>query len=194
MMERSDDHDDDEDLSAYHAPAPTSHVVVANYFPRNSDEMHLQSGDLIGIERLYKDGWARGQNISQSRKRCIFPLAIVTPIVSGPTQTVRKGRDNVWMGSTVASHGVSIEEQQQILMDQNDADKQALAASLLKSIPDRQDSLRRLHRNEKRLSNQNQLQYQHGKHAAISDEQGSLRSVSSDDSMKMGAVVNHYAV
>ena len=33
---------------------------------------------------------ALGQNISQGRKRCVFPLAILTPIKSGPSQAIVK--------------------------------------------------------------------------------------------------------
>ncbi|EGF77330.1 expressed protein [Batrachochytrium dendrobatidis JAM81] len=207
-----DEQDDDDDLNAYHAPAPTSHVVVANYFPRNSDEMHLQSGDLIGIEKLYKDGWARGQNLSQSRKRCMFPMAIVTPIISGPTQTVRKGKGNVWVGSST-THGTTIEEQQQAFMDQNELEKAAHASALLKRIPDREDSLRRLNRNgQHRIgggdiygqehsdsilnSRKEMLRVswdQQGVSGQRVDDQYSLRSLSSDDSIKAGAVVDHRA-
>jgi hypothetical protein len=50
----------------------------------------MQVGDIIGIEKEFSDGWARGQNISQGRKRCIFPLAILTPITSGPSQAVSR--------------------------------------------------------------------------------------------------------
>ncbi|KAI8907900.1 hypothetical protein EDD86DRAFT_45981 [Gorgonomyces haynaldii] len=90
--------EEEEDLSSYHPPAPTSHVVTTSYFPIRSDEMLLQTGDLIGIEKEYSDGWARGQNISQGRKRCIFPMAVVTPIKSGPSQTVVRG--NRWQGQS----------------------------------------------------------------------------------------------
>ncbi|KAI8918106.1 hypothetical protein BC831DRAFT_483214 [Entophlyctis helioformis] len=136
--------DEYEDLNSYHPPAPTSHVVVAMYIPQKPDEMLLQPGDLIGIERTYKDGWARGQNISQSRKRAIFPLAIVTPIVSGPTQTVRKMRGNVWMGSgsppnTPLTPGTPEEQQQMMSLEQREAEREALS-----KITPRDDSLRRL--------------------------------------------------
>jgi hypothetical protein len=90
-----DDDDDLDDLDNYAPPAPTSHVVIATYYPQNADEMLLQNGDLIGIEKEYGDGWARGQNISQRRKRCVFPLAVLKPITSGPSQAVRRGRGNV---------------------------------------------------------------------------------------------------
>ncbi|KAJ3324615.1 Cytoplasmic GTPase/eEF2-like protein (ribosomal biogenesis) [Boothiomyces sp. JEL0866] len=94
------DDDEPEDLDDWAPPAATSHVVFTSYFPRQRDEMLLQPGDLIGIEKEYGDGWARGQNISQGRKRCIFPLAILTPIKSGPSQNVRKGKGMMWQGQT----------------------------------------------------------------------------------------------
>jgi hypothetical protein len=69
--------------------AATSHVVILNYYPQNEDEMPLYEGDLLGIQKEYDDGWALGQNISQGRKRCFFPLAVVTTVKSGPSQNVR---------------------------------------------------------------------------------------------------------
>jgi hypothetical protein len=72
------------------SPAPTSHVVVVGYFARRHDEMNLFVGDLIGIEKEYEDGWARGQNISQGRKRFYFPIVVTRPILSGPSQKVKK--------------------------------------------------------------------------------------------------------
>jgi hypothetical protein len=78
------------DLEDEVPPAPTSHVVFTSYYPQSSDEIQLNEGDIMGIEREYPDGWARGQNISQGRKRCYFPLAIVTTIKSGPSQAVRR--------------------------------------------------------------------------------------------------------
>jgi hypothetical protein len=90
-----DEDDELDDLDNYAPPAPTSHVVIATYYPQNADEMLLQNGDLIGIEKEYGDGWARGQNISQRRKRCVFPLAVLKPITSGPSQAVRRGRGNI---------------------------------------------------------------------------------------------------
>jgi hypothetical protein len=92
-----EDPDDDlEDLDEYAPPAPTSHVVICTYDPDYPDELYLQVGDLIGIEKEYGDGWARGQNISRARKRGLFPLAIVNAITSGPSQAVRRGRGNVF--------------------------------------------------------------------------------------------------
>ena len=91
--ENMDSHlDDDVNLSAYHPPAPTSHVVTVPYVPVRPDEMNMQAGDLIGIEKEFNDGWARGQNISQGRKRCLFPMVLVTPITSGPSQRVIRGQ------------------------------------------------------------------------------------------------------
>jgi hypothetical protein len=89
----SEDIDDMDNLDLKAAPAPTSHVVAIRYVPMNPDEMLMMPGDIVGIEKMYSDGWARGQNISQNRKRCIFPLAILTPITSGPSQAVRARGD-----------------------------------------------------------------------------------------------------
>ncbi|KAJ3287202.1 hypothetical protein HK104_008714 [Borealophlyctis nickersoniae] len=90
--------DDVPDLSAYHPPAPTSHVVVTAYTPVRQDEMPMQVGDLVGIEREYTDGWARGQNITHGRRRGLFPITILTPIKSGPSQTVAKVGGKHWLG------------------------------------------------------------------------------------------------
>lgn len=72
-------------------PEPSSHVVKKTYQPRRPDEMHLQVGDVIGIEKVYDDGWARVQNISQGRKRCMVPLKLLTYIRTGPSQNVMNG-------------------------------------------------------------------------------------------------------
>ncbi|KAJ3033093.1 hypothetical protein HDV00_006738 [Rhizophlyctis rosea] len=90
--------DDVPDLSAYHPPAPTSHVVVTAYTPIRPDEMPMQVGDLVGIEREFGDGWARGQNITHGRRRGLFPITILTPIRSGPSQTVAKVGGKHWLG------------------------------------------------------------------------------------------------
>lgn len=45
-------------------PAPSSHVVTSSYHPIRADEMLLQAGDLIIIEKEYSDGWARVRNVS----------------------------------------------------------------------------------------------------------------------------------
>ena len=85
-----DNVDELDDLDKHCPPAPTSHVVAKRYEPRNQDECVLLPGDLIAIEKIYSDGYARAQNVSQARKRCILPLAILTPITTGPTQIVSK--------------------------------------------------------------------------------------------------------
>ena len=84
--------EEDYDLDDYVTPAPTSHVAIMTYIPKRSEEMNLQNGDLIGIERQLSGVWCLGQNISQQRKRGLFPLYAVTPIRSGPSQAVRRGR------------------------------------------------------------------------------------------------------
>lgn len=54
----------------------------------------------MGIEKSYSDGWARVQNITQHRRRGMVPLGILTPIKSGPTQTVNKS-EGVWQSKIV---------------------------------------------------------------------------------------------
>jgi Variant SH3 domain len=78
------------DIDLYAPPAPTSHVAIENYKACEEDEMNFQNGDLIGIEKDFGDGWALGQNISKNRKRGVFPLNLVTAIVTGPTQNVSR--------------------------------------------------------------------------------------------------------
>ncbi|KAI9101729.1 hypothetical protein DFS34DRAFT_611225 [Phlyctochytrium arcticum] len=89
------------DLSAYHPPAPTSHVALHSYTPSNPDELRLSPGDLIGLEQSYEDGWARGQNITLGRQRGYFPMCRLVPIRSGPSQTVLPasggGRRGTWL-------------------------------------------------------------------------------------------------
>jgi hypothetical protein len=107
----SDDEEGVLDLSAWAPPAPTSHVVIRPYSPSRKDELTLAVGDLIGIEKTYDDGWARAQNITQHRKRGMLPLAVLTPIKSGPSQTVakqvgRKGKSTTtWMAPGENSSG-----------------------------------------------------------------------------------------
>ena len=92
--------DDDEfDLDDYVPPAPTSHVAIMNYTPKRKEEMRIANGDLIGIERQLSGEWCLGQNISQQRKRGLFPLSAVVAIKSGPSQAVRRGRFGA--GSTI---------------------------------------------------------------------------------------------
>jgi hypothetical protein len=84
----TDEPDELDDLALAAPPAPTSHVVAVGYESQLSDELQLMTGDLIGLEKIYSDGWARGQNISQGRKRGILPLAVLTPITTGPSQVL----------------------------------------------------------------------------------------------------------
>lgn len=83
------DEEGESDLDEWAPPAPKSHVVKEAYVPSRPDEIQLLPGDIIGIEKVYEDGWARGQNISQGRKRCMLPLSVLAHIVTGPTQHVR---------------------------------------------------------------------------------------------------------
>jgi hypothetical protein len=129
LTKHVEEEDEMDDLENYAPPAPTSHVVFQAYYPQNSDEMLLQMGDLIGIEKEYGDGWARGQNISQRRKRCVFPLAILKPITSGPSQAVRRGRGNVFRAS-----------------QRDSSDDKAI------EIPKRSKSIRRLRKNTRNSS------------------------------------------
>ncbi|KAJ3182023.1 hypothetical protein HDU87_000363 [Geranomyces variabilis] len=103
--------DDYPDLSAYHPPAPTSHVCVQAYYPVRPDEMQMQVGDLVGIEREYPDGWARGQNITHGRKRAHFPLGILAPIKSGPSQRVARIGGRSWLGRGVAGAEANVVEE-----------------------------------------------------------------------------------
>ncbi|KAJ3169206.1 hypothetical protein HDU88_001002 [Geranomyces variabilis] len=103
--------DDYPDLSAYHPPAPTSHVCVQAYYPVRPDEMQMQVGDLVGIEREYPDGWARGQNITHGRKRAHFPLGILAPIKSGPSQRVARIGGRSWLGRAVGGSGANVVEE-----------------------------------------------------------------------------------
>ncbi|RKO90047.1 hypothetical protein BDK51DRAFT_26833 [Blyttiomyces helicus] len=89
--------DDVPDLSAYHPPAPTSHVVATPFAPIRADEMPMGVGDLVGIEREFADGWCRGQNITHGRRRGLFPLAVLTPIKSGPSQSVANVAGKNWL-------------------------------------------------------------------------------------------------
>ena len=73
---------------------PSSHIVTHKYSPKLPDEVALLKGDLIGIETIYSDGWAQGQNISQGRKKCVFPMSILEPITSGPSQKLNS--DKSW--------------------------------------------------------------------------------------------------
>ncbi len=92
------------DFTAWAPPAPTSHVVIRTFVPSKRDEHKVAIGDLIGIEKYFEDGWVRVQNITQNRTRGMMPLAILTPIKSGPTQTVlrdQEGEANVWKSGIV---------------------------------------------------------------------------------------------
>jgi hypothetical protein len=83
--------EDDESLSDWAPPAPRSHIVSKRFYGERPDEIDLLPGDIIGIEKVYDDGWAKAQNISQAGKRCILPLMVLTHIVTGPSQNIRKG-------------------------------------------------------------------------------------------------------
>ncbi len=63
-------------------------MVVSEFIPTLPDEMHMLPGDLVGIEMVFEDGWCRSQNVSKQRARGYFPMAILNPIKSGPSQTV----------------------------------------------------------------------------------------------------------
>lgn len=72
-------------------PAPSSHIVSKAYTPKCPDEIELLPGDIIGIETIYDDGWARAQNISQGGKRCMVPMNFLSFIKTGPSQNVANG-------------------------------------------------------------------------------------------------------
>ncbi|KAI9207168.1 uncharacterized protein BJ171DRAFT_292577 [Polychytrium aggregatum] len=85
------------DLTEFVPPAPTSHVASVTFRRRQSDELNIDIGDLVGIEREYSDGWARAQNITQGRKRGLVPIKFLTPIKSGPSQKVAKVGGGTWI-------------------------------------------------------------------------------------------------
>lgn len=84
--------EEDEGTDGYVAPAPTSHVAITSHIPQKREEMAILNGDLIGIERQVSEDWCLGQNISQQRKRGLFRLSAVTPILSGPSQAVWRSK------------------------------------------------------------------------------------------------------
>ena len=100
-LSRPEEEEFEDDLDKWAPPAPTSHVVIRKYIPSERDELDVAIGDLIGIEKVYDDGWAKAQNITQNRKRGILPLAIITPLKSGPTQTVIKSAGGIWKTGAV---------------------------------------------------------------------------------------------
>jgi hypothetical protein len=105
------DEAEDDDLTIWAPPAPTSHVVVRTYTPTEIDELNVAVGDLIGVEKTYDDGWAKVQNITQHRKRGMLPLAIITPLKSGPTQTVIKSAGGIWKtGASTSAKILDTEE------------------------------------------------------------------------------------
>ncbi|KAI8849687.1 hypothetical protein BC829DRAFT_442755 [Chytridium lagenaria] len=82
------------DLSKYVAPPPNTHVVRLPYTGIRPDELTLEKGDIVGIEIKFEDGWARGQIISKAHKRGMFPLTVLTPNKSGPSQLVAHDASN----------------------------------------------------------------------------------------------------
>jgi hypothetical protein len=88
-------HEEDVDYSwrnvPVQRPAPSSHIVSKAYTATRPDEISLQVGDIIGIETIFEDGWARAQNISQGGKRCMVPMNFISYIKTGPSQNVVNG-------------------------------------------------------------------------------------------------------
>ncbi len=67
------------------APDTKAYVVVHSFVPNplNPDEMQLFPGDLIQVENIFQDGWARGINISRNRAGITFPMSVLSPIITG---------------------------------------------------------------------------------------------------------------
>ncbi|KAJ3113034.1 hypothetical protein HDU96_003844, partial [Phlyctochytrium bullatum] len=60
--------------------------VVEAYEPQMGDEVLLQPGELVVLETIYNDGWARGTNQS-TRMFGYLPLACLTPVDAGASST-----------------------------------------------------------------------------------------------------------
>ncbi|KAJ3041015.1 hypothetical protein HK097_002405, partial [Rhizophlyctis rosea] len=52
------------------------YVVVYPHFPRMSDEVELNPGDIVAVKKIYKDGWCRGTNLNTGNSG-VFPLFAV---------------------------------------------------------------------------------------------------------------------
>ncbi|KAI9204600.1 uncharacterized protein BJ171DRAFT_98478 [Polychytrium aggregatum] len=59
-----------------------TNAAVYNYIPNLSDEIAIESGDVIVIKETYDDGWAFGYNTRTKSEGC-FPLACVEPNTAG---------------------------------------------------------------------------------------------------------------
>ncbi|KAI8843556.1 hypothetical protein HDU80_002732 [Chytriomyces hyalinus] len=75
-------------LSAYVPPPTNTHVVVRGFHSTKYDEVSLEVGDIVAIERTFEDGWARGQIISRRHKRGYFPITVLTRQKLGASQSV----------------------------------------------------------------------------------------------------------
>ncbi|KAJ3237381.1 hypothetical protein HDU78_004107 [Chytriomyces hyalinus] len=74
---------------ATYVPAPSnSHVVVRGFHGVRSDELTLEVGDIVGIDKMYADGWALGKIISKKSKIGVFPITVLTRQKHGASQSV----------------------------------------------------------------------------------------------------------
>ncbi|KAI9351746.1 hypothetical protein DFJ73DRAFT_830727 [Zopfochytrium polystomum] len=75
-------------LATFVPPPPNTHVVVRSYHGIRNDELTLEVGDIVGIECTFDDGWARGQLVSKSHRRGMFPINVLKLNKAGPSQQV----------------------------------------------------------------------------------------------------------
>ncbi|KAJ3220538.1 hypothetical protein HK099_004228, partial [Clydaea vesicula] len=54
----------------------TIYRVFNSYYPSSTDELELEIGNLIHVEKIYKDGWALGFNTT-TQKRGMLPVSCV---------------------------------------------------------------------------------------------------------------------
>ncbi|KAI8809154.1 hypothetical protein BJ742DRAFT_771290 [Cladochytrium replicatum] len=107
---------DEPDLMIQVHGQSTDYVVTRAFWPSRPDEIPLEVGDLIAIECRWDDNWARGQNVSKSRRRGVFPLSVLSAIRSGPSHRVAglssppRSRSGSVEGRSASSSGSSSPE------------------------------------------------------------------------------------
>ncbi|KAI8812677.1 hypothetical protein BJ742DRAFT_28544 [Cladochytrium replicatum] len=107
---------DEPDLMVQVHGQSTDYVVTRAFWPSRPDEIPLEVGDLIAIECRWDDNWARGQNVSKSRRRGVFPLPVLSAIRSGPSHRVAglssppRSRSGSVEGRSASSSGSSSPE------------------------------------------------------------------------------------
>ncbi|KAJ3411175.1 hypothetical protein HDV05_002641 [Chytridiales sp. JEL 0842] len=125
-------------LSTYVPPPPNTHVVTHPHTPIHTDELELSKGDIVGIEKLFDDGWCRGQLISRGGKRGLFPLVSIRPNKAGPSQQV--------MQSSTGAFFVPKRGRRKKKRDSDGASMMSVASSIEERVgyvptPERGDSL-----------------------------------------------------